>query len=125
MRPTARTTATAPTTISAPIAASRARPTTRTFWRCAAGLRRNQLAGLFLAQGVPLLLAGDEVGNSQNGNNNAYCQDNEIGWVDWSKSGSADDLTDFVGDLARLRREFPQLRPRLGLRAARPTAATT
>ena len=48
-------------------------------------LRRNQLACLFLAQGVPLLLAGDEVGNSQNGNNNAYCQDNEIGWVDWSK----------------------------------------
>ena len=48
-------------------------------------LRRNQLACLFLAQGVPLLLAGDEVGNSQGGNNNAYCQDNEIGWVDWSK----------------------------------------
>ncbi len=47
-------------------------------------LRRNQLASLMLAQGVPLLLAGDEVGNSQSGNNNAYCQDNEIGWVDWS-----------------------------------------
>ena len=55
--------------------------------------KRNQLACLFLAQGVPLLLAGDEVGNSQNGNNNAYCQDNEIGWVDWSKAGSEDDLT--------------------------------
>ena len=40
-----------------------------------------------LAQGVPLLLAGDEVGNSQSGNNNAYCQDNEIGWVDWSGLG--------------------------------------
>ena len=47
-------------------------------------LRRNQLACLMLAQGVPLMLAGDEVGNSQNGNNNAYCQDNEIGWVDWA-----------------------------------------
>jgi glycogen operon protein len=75
-------------------------------------LRRNQLACLFLAQGIPLLLAGDEVDNSQNGNNNAYAQDNETGWVDWSKSGSAGDLSDFVGDLARLRREFPQLRPR-------------
>ena len=47
-------------------------------------MRRNLLASLMLAQGVPLLLAGDEVGNSQNGNNNAYCQDNPIGWVDWS-----------------------------------------
>ena len=47
-------------------------------------LRRNQLACLLLAQGVPLLLAGDECANSQGGNNNAYCQDNETGWVDWS-----------------------------------------
>ena len=47
-----------------------------------------------LAQGVPLLLAGDEVGNSQSGNNNAYCQDNEIGWVDWSGLGrEGDDMT--------------------------------
>jgi glycogen operon protein len=75
-------------------------------------LRRNQLACLFLAQGIPLLFAGDEVGNSQNGNNNAYAQDNETGWVDWSKSGSADDLSDFIGTLTKLRREFPQLRPR-------------
>ena len=52
-------------------------------------LRKNQLACLMLAQGVPLLLAGDEVGNSQGGNNNAYCQDNEIGWVDWSNLGIA------------------------------------
>ena len=74
--------------------------------------KRNQLACLFLAQGVPLLLAGDEVGNSQNGNNNAYCQDNEIGWVDWSKAGSEDDFTGFIGELTRLRRDFPQLRPR-------------
>ncbi len=50
-------------------------------------LRKNQLACLFLAQGMPLMLAGDEVGNSQNGNNNAYCQDNEIGWVSWDNLG--------------------------------------
>src|SRR5262249_1411796 len=50
-------------------------------------LRRNQLASLLLAQGIPLLLAGDEVGNSQAGNNNAYCQDGEIGWVKWDALG--------------------------------------
>jgi isoamylase len=75
-------------------------------------LRRNQLACLFLAQGMPLLLAGDEVANSQKGNNNTYCQDNEIGWVDWSKAGSEDDLSELIGELTRLRRDFPQLRPR-------------
>lgn len=76
-------------------------------------LRRNQLACLFLAHGVPLLLAGDEAGNSQQGNNNAYCQDNPIGWVKWDGLGRyGDDLTDFIAALSALRREFPQLRPR-------------
>ncbi|HEY0328779.1 MAG TPA: glycogen debranching protein GlgX [Rhodopseudomonas sp.] len=74
-------------------------------------LRKNQLACLMLAQGVPLLLAGDEVGNSQNGNNNAYCQDNDIGWVNWEGLGQpGDDLSDFVGRLTTLRKNFPQLR---------------
>jgi len=76
-------------------------------------LRRNLLASLLLAQGVPLLLAGDEVGNSQSGNNNAFCQDNEIGWVDWSGLGRpGDDLTELIGRLTDLRRKFAQLRPR-------------
>ena len=83
-------------------------------------LRRNQLACLFLAQGVPLMLAGDEVGNSQNGNNNAYCQDNEVGWVDWSKSGTPDDLTGFIGHLVALRRRFPQLKPYRWLEGKKP-----
>jgi glycogen operon protein len=74
--------------------------------------QRNQLACLLLAHGVPLLLAGDEVSNSQDGNNNAYCQDNEIGWVDWSALGKEGDLSDFVARLSALRRRFPQLRPR-------------
>jgi glycogen operon protein len=74
-------------------------------------LRRNQLATLFLAQGVPLLLAGDEVGNSQNGNNNTYCQDDEIGWTHWSNLGSRDDMTAFVGELTQLRQRFSQLKP--------------
>jgi isoamylase len=67
---------------------------------------------LLLAQGVPLILAGDEVGNTQGGNNNAYCQDNEIGWVYWSGLGRDDDMTEFVGALVRLRRRFAQLRSR-------------
>ena len=66
-------------------------------------LRKNQLACLLLAQGMPLILAGDEVGNSQYGNNNAYCQDNEIGWVGWDNLGKdGDDLTDFIGHLTAL-----------------------
>ena len=74
-------------------------------------LRRNQLACLLLAQGLPLILAGDEVGNSQDGNNNAYCQDNEIGWVNWDKLGhEAEDFTDFIGHLTGLRKRFPQVK---------------
>ena len=66
-------------------------------------LRKNQLACLLLAQGLPLILAGDEVGNTQNGNNNAYCQDNEIGWVGWEGLGrEGDDLTDFIGHMTAL-----------------------
>jgi isoamylase len=76
-------------------------------------LRRNMLASLMLAQGVPLLLAGDEVGNSQSGNNNAYCQDNPIGWVDWSALDRDDeDMTPLIARLTELRRRFPQLRSR-------------
>jgi isoamylase len=75
-------------------------------------LRKNQLACLLLALGVPLILAGDEVGNSQHGNNNAYCQDNEVGWVTWDGLGGEDDLTEFVGYMTELRRRFPQLRSR-------------
>jgi len=74
-------------------------------------LRKNQLACLLLAQGLPLILAGDEVGNSQTGNNNAYCQDNEIGWVGWEGlNREGDDLTDFVGHMTDLRKRFPQIR---------------
>jgi isoamylase len=86
-------------------------------------LRRNFLASLMLAHGVPLLLAGDEVGNSQSGNNNAYCQDNEIGWVDWSGLGRAgDDMTALIAQLTALRRDFPQLRPRHWVEGRRPDA---
>ena len=83
----ARIIATAPTKTTAPIAASKGRRKIPTILELRRQLRRNLLACLMLAQGVPLLLAGDEVGNSQNGNNNAYCQDNPVGWVDWSALG--------------------------------------
>ncbi|WP_458757070.1 glycogen debranching protein GlgX [Afipia sp. TerB] len=76
-------------------------------------LRKNQLACLLLAQGVPLILAGDEVGNTQYGNNNAYCQDNEIGWVDWDNLGqSPEDMTGFIRQLILLRNSFPQIKSR-------------
>jgi glycogen operon protein len=79
---------------------------------CRRLLRRNQLASLLLAMGVPLMLAGDEVANSQDGNNNAYCQDDEIGWVRWSGLGTEDDHTEFIGGMVRLRQRFAQLRTR-------------
>lgn len=70
--------------------------------------RRNMLATLLLSQGTPMLLAGDELGNSQQGNNNAYCQDNDIGWVDWS--GADDEFLDFTARLIAFRRAHPILR---------------
>ncbi len=69
--------------------------------------QRNLLATVFLAQGTPMLLAGDEFGHSQQGNNNAYCQDNPVGWLDWETADH--NLIDYVAGLARLRRENPLL----------------
>jgi isoamylase len=67
--------------------------------------KRNLLATLLLSLGVPTLLAGDEIGRTQQGNNNAYCQDNEISWVDWAGIGPSDArLCDFVRFLVNLRR---------------------
>jgi glycogen operon protein len=82
--------------------------------------KRNLLTTLFLSQGTPMLLAGDELGNSQGGNNNAYAQDNETGWVSWA--GADAGLTAFVARLAALRRDHPVLRQRRFLHA-RPRAS--
>ena len=79
--------------------------------------KRNILTTLFASQGLPMLLAGDEFGRTQNGNNNAYCQDNPIGWVDWSRLAGPDEaqkpgdaLYAFTQRLARLRHDYPILR---------------
>ena len=74
--------------------------------------RRNFLATLFCSLGVPMLLAGDELGRTQGGNNNAYCQDNEVSWVDWSLADSHADLLEFARGLAAFRREHPVFRRR-------------
>ncbi|HLZ65338.1 MAG TPA: glycogen debranching protein GlgX [Aliidongia sp.] len=71
---------------------------------------RNLLATLLLAHGTPMLLAGDEFGRTQQGNNNAYCQDNELSWVDWDFGDRGQGLIDFVAKLTALRRNFPILR---------------
>jgi len=71
---------------------------------------RNFLATLFLSQGVPMLQAGDEFARTQRGNNNAYCQDNEISWVDWRLRDANLDLLQFVQSLASLRRRHTEFR---------------
>jgi glycogen operon protein len=71
-------------------------------------VQRAMLASLLLAQGTPMLCAGDEIGKTQQGNNNAYCQDNAVGWLDWPSADKA--LKDFVSALLGLRRAEPALR---------------
>jgi isoamylase len=72
--------------------------------------KRNILATLLLSQGVPMISHGDELGRTQGGNNNVYCQDNEISWVDWDAAREQDVLTEFTARLARLRAEHPIFR---------------
>ena len=74
--------------------------------------KRNLLATLLLSQGVPMLLAGDEMGRSQQGNNNPYCQDNEISWVNWDLQAEDQELLAFVRRMIQLRRQHPVFRRR-------------
>ena len=81
--------------------------------------RRNFMATLFISQGVPMIGAGDEIGRTQQGNNNAYCQDNEVSWVDWDLGEEGREFLDFTRRVIRLwngqpalqRRKFFQGRP--------------
>lgn len=70
---------------------------------------KNLLATLLLAQGTPMLLAGDERAQTQGGNNNTYCQDNETAWIDWQRDPSEGRLAEFVRELTALRRRYPIL----------------
>lgn len=77
---------------------------------------KNGLLALFLSQGTPMLLAGDEFGNTQEGNNNAYCQDNSISWLDWSLLNKNKELYSFVKQLIELRKGHPILHQEKELR---------
>jgi isoamylase len=77
---------------------------------CRARQQRNFLATLFLSQGVPMLLGGDEIGRTQGGNNNAYCQDNEISWYAWENADES--LLSFTRDMIAWRAAHPVFRRR-------------
>ncbi|MDZ4264008.1 MAG: glycogen debranching protein GlgX [Pseudomonadota bacterium] len=74
--------------------------------------QRNLLATLLLSQGVPMICAGDEMGKSQQGNNNAYCQDNELAWINWTLEKDNQQLLEFVCRLMKLRKQHPIFRRR-------------
>ncbi|MDY6783828.1 MAG: glycogen debranching protein GlgX [Cyanobacteriota bacterium] len=74
--------------------------------------KRNLLTTLMLSQGVPMLVAGDEMGRTQHGNNNAYCQDNEISWIDWDLREKNGEFLEFARNLTRFLREHPVFRRR-------------
>jgi glycogen operon protein len=74
--------------------------------------KRNLLATLLLSQGVPMILAGDEIGRSQRGNNNAYCQDNKTSWLNWNLKPDQEALLEFVKEIIRARSEQPVMRRR-------------
>jgi glycogen operon protein len=72
-------------------------------------MQKNFLATLFVSRGIPMIQAGDEMGKTQHGNNNAYCQDNELSWIDWTDTPDRKDLITFVKKLRRLRATLPAL----------------
>jgi isoamylase len=78
--------------------------------------QRNYLTTLLVSQGTPMILGGDELGRTQRGNNNGWCQDNEVSWYDWSPSPRADELRRFTQRLIRLRSDHPVLHRRTFLR---------
>jgi isoamylase len=80
--------------------------------------QRNFLTTLFVSQGTPMLLGGDEMGRTQHGNNNAWCQDNEISWFDWGEDSGSGELREFTRRLIRLRHRHPVFRRHSFLRGA-------
>ena len=100
---------TASRTVTVGTVAQRARLKTDKYSTVRQRQQRNLLATLLLSQGVPMLAAGDEFGRTQRGNNNAYCQDNQISWVDWAQAEGSS-LLEFVRRLVRIRRNEPAMR---------------
>ena len=86
--------------------------------------QRNLLTCLVISQGVPMILGGDEIGNSQQGNNNAYCQDNPIGWIDWRARRADRGLQKFLTQLIAIRRSQPVLRRPHFLHAEKKSKST-
>jgi isoamylase len=85
--------------------------------------QRNFLATMLLSQGIPMLCHGDELGRTQRGNNNAYCQDNEVSWIDWQLTGEQRELADFTRYVIGLRAAHPGLRRRRFFRGETATHA--
>jgi glycogen operon protein len=79
---------------------------------CRERRKRSLMATLLLSQGVPMILGGDELSHTRRGNNNPYCQDNEITWYDWDLDEREEEFFDFVKQLTRFRREHPSFRRR-------------
>jgi len=75
-------------------------------------MKRNMLATVMFSQGVRMILGGDELGRTQNGNNNAYCQDNETSWLNWEIDEPAQALLDFTRELIEIMQRYPVLRRR-------------
>ena len=111
-RTTARTTGTGRATTGPGTAAPKVPPRTTGSSRFGDGRQRNLLATLLLSQGVPMLAHGDELGRTQCGNNNAYCQDNAVSWIDWDAAGDNQQLTAFTAQLLALRAAHPVFRRR-------------
>ena len=118
-RPTSRTTTTAPMTTARGTAASRATTDDPEILALRARQQRNLLTTLLLSQGTPMLLGGDEFGRTQRGNNNAWCQDNEISWYDWSDEPWQKELREFTRRADRAAPGAPGLPPRRASCAAR------
>jgi isoamylase len=84
--------------------------------------KRNLMATLLLSQGVPMVLGGDELGHSQSGNNNAYCQDNELSWLDWELDAEREAFLEFTAELIAMRRRHPVFSRRRFLQGDTATA---
>ncbi len=82
---------------------------------------KNFMATLLVSAGTPMLLAGDEVGRTQQGNNNAYCRDSPVSWINWNEQERWDDIYEIVKELIQLRKEHPVFRPKAFRHASRVT----